>query len=81
MTIRSRIRPTVYNLINAVGWLILIWIPLGLMLLTVIIATSFFWIPYAIVMWFEEKPVWKGLKHWFLEVLLKPAPMGRCFRL
>jgi len=79
-SLRSRIRPFVYDLINDVGWL-LIYTAFGLMLLTVIIATSFFWIPYAIVMWFEEKPVWKGLKHWFLEVLLKPAPMGRCFRL
>ena len=68
-TLRSRIRPNVYALINGTGWL-LFYATFGCMLLLVVIATSFFWIPVACKLWFEEKPVVEGVIDWFGNDLL-----------
>jgi len=68
-TLRSRIRPNVYALINGTGWIVF-YTALGCMLLLVVIATSFFWIPLACKLWFEEKPVVEGVLDWFRDGLL-----------
>ena len=79
-SLRSRIRPIIYKALSIIGYVV-IAIPIGFAILVLVVATSFFWIPLAVLLWFEEEPVWEGLKHWFLNVLLKPEPMGGCFRL
>ena len=68
-TLRSRIRPTVYKIVYGAGWLVF-YAALSCMILLVVIATSFFWIPLALILWFEEKPVVDGVLDWFKNGLL-----------
>jgi hypothetical protein len=74
-TLRSRVRPHLYRIVGSAGWL-MIYTILGFMLLVVVIATSFFWIPYAFMLWFEEKPVLDGLQSWFVDDLLGTRHRG-----
>ena len=64
MTIRSRIRPGVYKIVE-LSLVCAFYILIGSGLFVIIVALSFFWIPLAIWLWFEEKPVVDGIKKWF----------------
>ena len=64
MTIRSRIRPIVYKTVE-LSLVCASYILIGSALFVIIVALSFYWIPLAIWLWFEEKPVVEGIKEWF----------------
>ena len=69
MTIRSTIRPLVYEGAEFI-LKITLYAMIGVMLLTIIVVLSFYWIPLAFWLWFEEKPVYQGLIDWFLNQVL-----------
>jgi len=78
MTIRSKIRPVIYSILDLIGKVSLVLIA-GVFFFVVISATSFYWIPLAFVLWFKEEPVWEGVANWFLNNLLNPRINPRVF--
>lgn len=78
MTIRSYIRPKVLVCVDTIGWAITLFVFL-IMLTVVMISLSFFWIPLAFWLWFNEKPVLQGIVDWLIHDVLNPKIPFRGF--